>query len=172
MGVSAIAAAVLLVIAFVTDVRSALIPNRLTFTACICGWIYHVAIGGVDGFLYTLGGTAAGFAMLLVLYLLKGVGAGDVKLFAALGSLVGAAAVGNVFIYSILFAGAIGAIVLVCNRSFMRSFATRLMSLLIPAAMSRLRSANSVKPLIKFPFMLAVAPGAAAAWFFEFQINL
>ena len=46
-------------------------------------------LGGVDGFLFSLAGFAVGFGLLLVLWLLKSCGGGDVKLFAALGAWVG-----------------------------------------------------------------------------------
>jgi prepilin peptidase CpaA len=77
------------VTACVTDVRSRKIPNILTFGAAACGVLFHVMVHGSAGLLLSAGGWATGVLLFLPFFLLRGMGAGDVKLLAALGSWLG-----------------------------------------------------------------------------------
>jgi prepilin peptidase CpaA len=77
------------VVACVTDVRSRKIPNLLTFGAALCGLLFHVALSGVPGLVTATSGWATGVALFLPFFLLRGMGAGDVKLLAALGAWLG-----------------------------------------------------------------------------------
>lgn len=65
------------------------VPNWLTFPLALGGWIYAAWSGGGPGLLWSLGGTALGLALLLPVYAIGGMGAGDVKLFAGVGAWVG-----------------------------------------------------------------------------------
>lgn len=77
------------IIACITDVRSRKIPNILTFGAAACGLTFHLAVAGLPGLLTAGGGWATGVALFLPFFLLRGMGAGDVKLLAALGAWLG-----------------------------------------------------------------------------------
>ena len=77
------------VAACITDVRTRRIPNLLTFGAAAAGLIFHVLAGGWQGLALAAGGWAVGLALFLPLFLLRGMGAGDVKLVAALGAWLG-----------------------------------------------------------------------------------
>ena len=52
------------------------IPNRLTATFIIAGIVYQSVMFGMSGGIQSVLGAAAGFMPLLVLYVLKGIGAG------------------------------------------------------------------------------------------------
>src|SRR5580765_7526137 len=84
-------AAVLLVglAACVTDFRSRRIPNVLTFGASAAAVVFFGVTNGWAGSLGSLEGWALGCALFLPWFLLGGMGAGDVKLLAALGAWVG-----------------------------------------------------------------------------------
>ena len=77
------------VVACVTDVRSRKIPNVLTFGAAACGMLFHLLAGGPSGLALAAGGWLIGIALFLPFFLLRGMGAGDVKLLAALGAWLG-----------------------------------------------------------------------------------
>lgn len=79
----------ILLISSVTDLYSRRIPNIVTLPTILIAPCFHSLLGGVDGFLFSLGGAAAGFALLLIPYLLGGMGAGDVKLMCATGAVLG-----------------------------------------------------------------------------------
>ena len=85
----------LLVYAAVIDIRSHRIPNRLVLAGLAFGLIYSafVPFWGKHGFLWSLGGAAIGFGVLFPFWLLRMMGAGDVKLMAAVGSLLGLQAI-------------------------------------------------------------------------------
>jgi prepilin peptidase CpaA len=183
---SAAGAAVLLTAAFVSDIRTMRIPNRLNFAALAAGLLFHAADSvwirlsatppdprpwlaalqaAGHGLLAACAGAGAGFALLLLLYRLGAVGGGDVKLFAALGSWIGVRETFECAVYAILAAGAYGLLCLVIGRRR----AVRLKLLREDAAESGEgdsdeagRDAGMRK--CRFPFMIAVIPGAIAAW--------
>ena len=73
-----------------TDLRSGLIPNWLTFSAMGFALLAHGWLGGPQGMLFSLAGLGTGFGLFILFYLIGGMGAGDVKLMAAIGGIVGA----------------------------------------------------------------------------------
>lgn len=113
-----VAAGLFLAIAFIVDIRKQIIPNWLTAASFAAAIVYHAVLGGMEGITAALIGAAAGFFPLLLLHLAKGIGAGDVKLFAALGAWLGVWTVLQVLLYSILYAGAIGICLVIMNRTF------------------------------------------------------
>jgi prepilin peptidase CpaA len=80
----------LLVAAAIYDVRYRRIPNWLTVSGVVVGFSINWLIGFPEGgLLFALEGLAVGFVVYLVLYVLRAMGAGDVKLMAAVGALAG-----------------------------------------------------------------------------------
>jgi len=80
----------LLIGAAVYDIRYRRIPNWLTLTGVILGFAINFGIGPPEGgVLFALQGFAVAFGLYMLLYLLRAMGAGDVKLMAAIGALVG-----------------------------------------------------------------------------------
>src|SRR4051794_21936463 len=80
---------VVMVVAAVIDGIKLKVPNWLTFPMILLGLAFSAAHGGWHGFLGSLEGTLLGLALLLPLYSIGGMGAGDVKLLAGLGAWVG-----------------------------------------------------------------------------------
>lgn len=75
--------------AFVTDARTGHIPNWLTLPPIGIGLLLAGFIGGLDGLLGAiLAVVVCGFVPML-LFMSKGMGGGDVKLFAAIAALLG-----------------------------------------------------------------------------------
>lgn len=79
---------VVLVVAAVIDGYRLKVPNWVTFPLVISGWVYSVAAFGLPGLGWSLLGTVVGLALLLPLYCVGGMGAGDVKLLAGVGAWV------------------------------------------------------------------------------------
>jgi prepilin peptidase CpaA len=86
------AAAVLLsgVVACVIDLRARRIPNWLTFGSAALALTVHLAQDGWAGAQHAGIGWVAGTVLFLPLFLLRGMGGGDVKLLAAFGAWLGA----------------------------------------------------------------------------------
>ena len=80
----------LLVGAAIYDVRYRRIPNWLTVAGVVAGLLLNFLIGPPEGgIVFALKGLAAGFGVYLALYAIRAMGAGDVKLMAAVGALAG-----------------------------------------------------------------------------------
>jgi prepilin peptidase CpaA len=92
-------------IAAVTDLWKFKVPNLLTLPLLAGGLVYHGVTGGLSGLAESGLGALCGFAILIVFYLLGGMGAGDVKLMAAVGAWLGMSLTFSVFLASALAAG-------------------------------------------------------------------
>ena len=103
-------------IAAVIDVFSRRIPNWVTFAACITGLLVNIWLAGVSGAVLALAGAALGAALLLPFYSIRAMGAGDVKLLAAIGALLGPQALVSVAVYGALVGGAMSVVVLLVRR--------------------------------------------------------
>jgi Flp pilus assembly protein protease CpaA len=93
---SLIPAAVVLaatIVATVTDVRRFKIYNALTIPLLFTGFAFHAVAGGWDGLTGSVAGAGVGFATLFLPFLLGAMGAGDVKLIAAMGAWLGTEAI-------------------------------------------------------------------------------
>jgi prepilin peptidase CpaA len=97
--------AVLLITAIYTDLRWFRIPNWLTFPAMGLGILVQAWIGGSQGALFSLAGLGVGMGLFLLPYVCRAMGAGDVKLMAAIGSIVGPTGALSVAILSVLAGG-------------------------------------------------------------------
>jgi prepilin peptidase CpaA len=86
-----VGALVVALIACICDLRTRRIPNTLTFGAALAGMCLHSAVDGAAGFSTAFGGWLTGLALFLPFYLLRGLGAGDVKLLGAVGAWLGPA---------------------------------------------------------------------------------
>ncbi|MFS0870517.1 prepilin peptidase [Paenibacillus xylanilyticus] len=149
--------------AFVTDVRSMKIPNRLTLPVTALGVLAHGVWGGWEGLLFSAAGFAACFGILFLMYAIGAVGAGDVKLFGGIGAWVGLSFGIHVVVYSVLYAGAIGLIILLFRRDSAKRIRHMAGGLAGFFMMGSLKLVSKEKTL-KFPFMLAVMPGFISAY--------
>ncbi|VTU19902.1 A24 family peptidase [Variovorax sp. RA8] len=101
----------LLVIAGVTDYRTYRIPNWLTFGGAAFALVYKtvIAVSPGSALLMASGGLLLGFLLLLPLYMLHAMGAGDVKLMAMVGAFLGLDETFQAVLCA-LIAGGVGAI--------------------------------------------------------------
>ena len=82
------------IVAAYIDGKELRVPNKLTYPTIIAGWIYSMIAYGMAGegwyvgLGWSLAGTAVGLATLLPAYAIGGMGAGDVKMMAAIGAWV------------------------------------------------------------------------------------
>jgi prepilin peptidase CpaA len=119
MSASQYIAIVIALISCVTDVRTRRIPNVLTFGGALAGVAFHTLNAGPAGSLQSITGWAAGVAVFFLPFALGGMGAGDVKLVAALGAWLGPADTLTLAIYSVLLAG-VAAVVVSMRHAYLR----------------------------------------------------
>jgi prepilin peptidase CpaA len=96
-----------LVCAAVIDSRTHRIPNWLVFSGALYAIVYNTMFPlwpNATVFL-PLAGLSLGLALFLPLYLLRAMGAGDVKLLAMVGAFVGAGAVWQIALSSMIVGG-------------------------------------------------------------------
>ena len=153
------------------DVHTRRIPNRLTFSAALLALAAHLAFDGwaAMGFA-ALAALAAGSAMFLF-FLAGGMGAGDVKLMAAVACFTGLSPLGTLLIATAL-AGALYAATLAWRHGAVLSTVRNMGRLvqhhhangLTPDPEHNLRS----KGALRMPFALPIAAGCAFTLLMQF----
>lgn len=89
MTIKIIESVILLILSLISDIRTYKIKNSITMPFIIIGAATNFLLYGMDGLLCSIIGTTVPFAVLILLYMLKMLGAGDIKLFCAIGSIMG-----------------------------------------------------------------------------------
>ncbi|MEN8135423.1 MAG: prepilin peptidase [Thermodesulfobacteriota bacterium] len=144
-----------------TDTLQARIPNPATFTLVLIGLGYQIQAGGILGGAMALAGLLVGLALLLVPYLLGGMGAGDVKALAALGALLGPGDIFQVFLFSGLIGGAMALVHLALSKNLKNRLRSWLATawLLITRQSLPGKEAVAEDTRIKYPYGAAIAFG-------------
>ncbi|HVF50194.1 MAG TPA: A24 family peptidase [Pyrinomonadaceae bacterium] len=102
------------------DVRYRRIPNAFVLAALVGGLLLNASANGLEGILTSLGGCALAFGVMFMLHVFGAMGAGDVKLFAGIGAIIGSGLVlptfavialtgGLLAVYTMVRAGAVRA---------------------------------------------------------------
>lgn len=145
----------------ITDTLQSRIPNMATFTLILIGLGYHLQTGGVSGGVMAVVGLLVGLTLLIVPYLMGGMGAGDVKALAALGALLGPGDIFQVFIFS----GLIGGVMALAHLAFSGNLQGRLRSwlatgwLVITGQGLPGKTVDGADAKIKYPYGAAIALG-------------
>ena len=87
------------------DVRYRRIPNAFVLATLAAGIAMNAIFAGLPGMAASVGGCALAFVLMFTLHVFGAMGAGDVKLFAAIGAVTGAPLVLPTFIVVILTGG-------------------------------------------------------------------
>ena len=95
------------------DARYRRIPNAFVLATLIAGLFVNTIIGGVSGALTSLGGCLVAFMLMFMLHIFGAMGAGDVKLFAGIGSVLGASLVGPTFLVVVLTGGVLAVVTMI-----------------------------------------------------------
>jgi len=160
----------LLVMAAVIDWRTYRIPNWLTAGGMAFGLIYNSVIAQPwhDGLLGALAGLGVGLVVLLPVYALRVMGAGDVKLMAMVGAIVGLPDILNAVLYS-LIVGGIAAVAFAVYHRALRRMTTNVMDIVQSMALavvvgSRPTPAHAARASVgKLPYGVSIA-GGTMAW--------
>lgn len=107
---------VLLILCSFEDVRNKIIPNKYTIPALLSGFVLMTMNNGLDGLKDSFFGFLLGFLIFLIPFILGFMGAGDVKLMAAIGALKGFAFT----TYALLATGLVGGIMVIIYAVYKR----------------------------------------------------
>jgi prepilin peptidase CpaA len=154
----------ILALAVHSDLRRHRIPNVLTLLGLIAGLGLQAVTGGVQGLLSGLLGVAVGLGSFAPLYLCRAMGAGDLKLLAAVGAFLGPQGAFLAALFTLL-AGGLGAIGYVLWRALRASVGSFVREGLGSAVTSAF-VATQVARRDRLPFALPIAfGGLAACWY-------
>jgi len=150
----------ILLISLITDVTKRKILNIVTFPAIIFAFIYYSVSLGINGFLFSGKGFLVGLSLLIIPYLLGGMGAGDVKLVAAIGALMGTSFVFSSFIYIALIGGVIALLLILKRNGFKYSIKTFFYQIVfLQGNLGELIFQSDKKNSITFPYGVAITIG-------------
>jgi prepilin peptidase CpaA len=152
------------------------VPNLLTASMVVSGIVYHGVTTGLGGLQSSLLGALFGFGILFFLYLLGGVGAGDMKLMAGAGAWLGPMAAVHLFVIAGLATGVCSVALLVRYGGFRRSLATmQVLMLQLHTVGKHLGAPERVEAVVKsvdrrkrlIPFAVIMAVAAVALLVFQ-----
>lgn len=150
----------------VCDIRQKRVPNRLTYTSFLLGLGVRTAFAGGRGLLDGLAGGLVCGAAFFLFFLVKGMGAGDVKLMAAVGAWAGWGRAANLLIATALAGGVLAIGYMVAHRRTVRTV-RNLGSLVRFHVTSGVRSHPELNiahsSSIRIPYATAIALGSLYA---------
>ena len=165
MGVNEVALGITLGIAAFTDWREHKIYNKLLFPAFLIALLLHIVQGGISILANSLLGAAVGFALLLLPYLMGGMGAGDVKLLAVIGAFGGVPFVLTSFLYGAIIGGLISVFLLARRKAMVSTLKHFLLFLPLRQKPRHSSDAMNIARQEKFPYGIAIALGTLIALF-------
>lgn len=161
----------LLFAATVVDLRERRIPNCLVATGIAAAFAFHIlAPQQGEGIVFALSGLAVGMATLLPMYLLRLMGAGDVKLMGMIGAFLGmSGAVGAVL--ASMAAGAALALATAAGKRMLPQLFANLRGIVVQCHISQMTHDLSgiVRPAASvgnMPYAVAITAGTLVQLFF------
>jgi prepilin peptidase CpaA len=161
----------ILIEAAVIDGWKLKVPNWLTYHMVLGGLLYATYTGGWSGLLVALAGTALGLVLLLPLYAIGGMGAGDVKLLAGVGAFMGPKLTLGAFATSAIVGGLMALVMVAWSGQFVKHYVQfqlighEILSVKNPEKLAE--SAAARKPtMMLLPYGIPIAVGSIAyfAW--------
>ena len=147
-----------------TDLATRRIPNLLTFGSAAAAFIYYSVTDGLPGLGWSAGGWALGVAIWFPLFLLRGLGGGDIKLLGALGAWLGPGLAIWLALYAAL-AGGVLALIVALQRGYARRALANVWGLLVYWRIAGLRPHPGLSldskdsGSVRLPYALPIAAG-------------
>jgi len=146
-----------------TDTLKNKIPNILNAGLILAGVCFNGWQNGLSGVFTSVTGLVLGIGLLLLFYLMGGVGAGDVKALGAVGALVGPTDLLHIFVYMGFFGGGLA----ILHYLFYSDVKSKLKQAWVSVQASVLTrdpaairlSHKSEKTSLRFPYATAIAFG-------------
>lgn len=148
----------------VIDLRTQKIPNFITLPAMLIALTYHSALDGLNGLLFSLAGIAIGIALLIIPYLMGGMGAGDAKLMGAIGGVLGAKAVIYAFFLTAAVGGIYALLLITIYRANFQGFLRKQYDILVSFILMRkyipdTETSNGIRPRLCYGLAIALGTG-------------
>jgi len=156
-----------LVAAAVIDGRKLRVPNWLTFPFVLAGLAFAACSGGRQQFLLSLAGMGVGLILLLSLYAIGGMGAGDVKLMAGVGAWLGPKLTLYAFVSTALVGGLLGLVMILRSGNIIQHYVMfqtivhEIRTIRNPALLAE-RAAARKKDMTLLPYGIPIAIGCIA----------
>lgn len=112
------------------DVRYRRIPNPFVLATLVAGVAINAIFAGLPGVAASIGGCLLAFILMFMLHIFGAMGAGDVKLFAAIGAVMGSQLVIPTFVVVILTGGLL-AVVSMVRSGMVRTTMHRVLQILV-----------------------------------------
>lgn len=93
--------------AVIMDFSTGKVSNYLIVVGLIAGFILQILFGGKAQIIYSLAGAIVPILVLIIVFIIGGIGAGDIKLFSVIGVFIGAKGVFTCIVVSFI----IGAVI-------------------------------------------------------------
>ena len=166
----AVAATVLVAaVAVYTDLRWHKIFNALTAPVALLGLVLFALRGGWQGLLLGLAGLVMGVAVWFITNLLGRIlGAGDSKLLAAIGALLGPQFLLHAFIGTALIGGVLAILVALWRGYLARSVVTLVRSLYMRMAQRVPIDIADSSPRARLPYAIPIFLGTMAALYYHY----
>nr|WP_281722351.1 prepilin peptidase [Nitrosomonas nitrosa] len=168
---------ILLLLASWQDIRHYRIPNILVFLGAAIGILFNTLIPqemGSIGIATSLGGLGVGLVTLLPLYMLRAMGAGDIKLMAMVGAFVGPPSILMITVYVLLAGGILALSVALLRGKFSKLIDNLKFMLFLRLAgtstMSPITTENLHQSAGKLPYGVAIAAGTLFCLVTEYRI--
>lgn len=143
------------------DLKTRRVPNPLTVGLALTGLVLAFAHATKLGVAASFGGLAVGLLLMLPGHIIGATGAGDVKLFAAIGTLLGPIGILMAFVYTAIAGGVIAVVV---------AFSRRRLGITVARTTALVRSGGAASQQIesisennRFAYAPAIAAGALIA---------
>lgn len=162
MIIQAVEILALLLASVISDIKTYKIKNVITLSFALAGLVTNYFIYGVDGLLFSLAGWCTAVAVLFILFALRMLGAGDIKLFAAVGAIAGYKFVIYSSSYSFLLGGLMGVGFLFIRRNAperIKYFLAYLKNCILTLKLSDYSDFSNKAAKDKFRFSYAAAAG-------------
>jgi len=160
--INCIEGTILLAAALISDIKSRKIKNKITLTFITVGLLTNSIISGFNGLKNSLLGIVIPVILLILLYALRMLGAGDIKLLSALGAVFGVGAILKITAYSFIAGGIISLVLMAVRRNAKERFiylCNYLKSVFLTMHVMPYTDFGSREDKGKFPFAYAVFCG-------------
>lgn len=152
------------------DVRARRIPNAIVFPGALAGLLLHALLPagaglfgtpmGSLGVLSGLGGFGLGLAILMPMYALRLMGAGDVKLLAMVGAFAGAGQILTIALATLVAGGVLAIVFAAWQRSLRRLLGNTYQTMLATSMSALASTVTIAKPAAasgRLPYAIAIA---------------